>query len=194
MLKILATLAYNVLGGRTAFILKGRVLLQQSYLPRPDTGKNYNMDDQFVEPLLSKWQDFVAEIPLLQGFQLPRHLPCVTPFCVVCMLDEVTCALQLAPGWFGKMHKRNSYLSRLIICWGKVRALKDTNSITKAELEALNLSREIILTIQAAWKCPFNVFRVFVDSMLVYHWCRMSASRLGVFHMNSVEKILRTET
>ena len=87
MLKILATLAYNVLGGRTAFILKGRVLLQQSYLPRPDTGKNYNMDDQFVEPLLSKWQDFVAEIPLLQGFQLPRHLPCVTPFCLVCMLD-----------------------------------------------------------------------------------------------------------
>ena len=87
MLKILATLAYDVLGGRTAFILKGRVLLQQSYLPRPDTNKIYNWDDAFIEPLLSKWLEFVEEIPLLQGFTLPRHLPCTTPFRIVMMSD-----------------------------------------------------------------------------------------------------------
>ena len=158
MLKMLATLAYDVLGGRTAFILKGRVLLQQSYLPRPHNNKTYNWDDAFVEPLLSKWLEFVEEIPLLQGFTLPRHLPCTTPFRIVCMRDASnTCIAGAA--WLvwenaetesEKDEEKCDYSSRLILCRGKVRALKDSNSIAKAELQAMSLSRELILTIQAA--------------------------------------------
>ena len=66
---------------------------------------------------------------------------------------------------------------------------REGHYIAKAELQALNLSRELIITIQTAWKCPFTVFRVFVDSMVVYHWVKMKSSRLGIFHMNRVQKI-----
>ena len=192
MLKILATLAYDILGGRTAFVLKGRVLLQESYREREDGKKPYGWDEKFDEPLLSKWERFVSKIPDLQGFVLARRLPTHLPYRIILMSDASNTCIAAA-AWLvwetaGKKNK-TKFESRLIMCRGKVRALKDRNSIPKAELQALCLSRELLLTIQAAWKCNLNVFQMFVDSMVVYHWCRMTAERLGVFHMNRVSKI-----
>ena len=208
MLKILATLAYDVLGARTPYVLKGRVLLQLSYKgyekevkEKTANGKTvtkkvmvpYKWDDTFHEPLLSKWQEYVSLIPQLQGFQLPRYLPLIYPYTIVVMSDASnTCIASAA--WLvwlepGSSKKKPKYESRLIITRGKVRALKDKNSIAKAELDGVMLSRELILCIKDAFKCNFTVFRLFTDSMVVFHWVRQESNRLGVYQKNRVEKI-----
>ena len=207
MLQILATLAYDVLGARTPFVLKGRVLLQLSYLGYEKEVKEkgldgkiitkkqtipYKWDEPFREPLLSKWQEYVSLIPQLQGFQLPRYLPLIYPYKIVVMSDASnTCVA--AAAWLvweePNSKKKIKYESRLIMCRGKVRALKDKNSIAKAELDGVILAREIILCIKNAFKCNFNVFHLFTDSMCVFHWMKMDSSRLGVYQKNRVEKI-----
>merc|ERR1712055_79182 len=122
----------------------------------------------------------------------PRYLPLIYPYKIVVMSDASnTCVA--AAAWLvweePNSKKKINYESRLIMCRGKVRALKDKNSIAKAELDGVILAREIILCIKNAFKCNFNVFHLFTDSMCVFHWMKMDSSRLGVYQKNRVEKI-----
>ena len=210
MLKILATLAYDVLGARTPFILKGRVLLQQSYIGKEVEIKEkdsnnkpvkkkqmvpYKWDEVFQEPLLSKWEEYVSLIPQLLGFELPRLLPTTFPYKIIVMSDASnTCTA--AAAWIvwqqptsKNSKKKFTYDSRLIMSRGKVRALKDKDSIARAELNGLMLARDLVLCIQEAFQCTFNTFSIFTDSMVCWFWTRLDSSRLGVYQKNRVEKL-----
>lgn len=176
---------FDVLGLIAPVILHAKLILQRLYVLKID------WDDAPPQEIVTCWEKYIRELPLLQELRFKRHLG-VTP---EDKISIIACSDASEKGYgamvFVKVEKPYSPPVVSLVCAkSKVSPLK-TISITRLELCAAllmsNLVRRVIDTYNT--RHPIANVYCFTDSMVTLQWILSSPHRFKTFVATRVTKI-----
>lgn len=148
-----------------------------------------NWDDQAPEPIQSKWQGFMQDLPLLSKYKIPRWIS----------TDQET-EIQLhgfydasikgygAVIYVRVIDKSNKIQSTILTAKSKVAPIK-TVTIPRMELLSATLLSKLMKRTKEV--CEFQNAKTFLwsDSTVVLYWIKKDPSELKQFVSNRVEQI-----
>ena len=149
-------------------------------------------DDTPPGTIVTRWKQFVEELPLLQSLKIPRYLG-VEPRCVLSLLG-FSDASERAYGGVVYLHvfcpDSNRTTVSLLCAKSKVAPVK-TVSLARLELCGALILSQLMHTILETYasRCNISHIYAFCDSMVALTWIHSSPAKWQTFVANRVSKI-----
>ena len=197
MTSIISLISFDSLGFRSPYVFAGRLLAQQSFKP-PHTNDKASWDLPLSEDLTTEFNEWKQFIPQLADCHIPRYTPIdeteqyskAQVFITSDGGDFGSCATAHLR-FFDLQEKKWDTIFLAARC--KVRKKTET-SIPRTELAGALLAASLIKAIQDAWHITSDRFLHFVDSEIIYHWCRtIDPLKLSTYISARVIKIKQQE-
>ena len=197
MTSIISLISFDSLGFRAPYVFGGRLLAQQSFKP-PHTNDKGSWDQPLSSELTEEFNQWKKFIPDLGECYIPRY----TPIDETDNYSKAQVFVTSDGGEFGSCataHLRFFDLNKkqwdtiFLAARCKVRKKTET-SIPRIELAGALLAASLIKAIQDAWHITSDRFLHFVDSEIIYHWCRtIDPLKLSTYISARVIKIKQQE-
>ena len=193
----ISLISFDSLGFRSPYVFAGRLLAQQSFKP-PHTNDKASWDLPLSEDLTTEFNEWKQFIPQLADCHIPRY----TPIDETEQYSKAQVFITSDGGDFGSCataHLRFFDLQEkkwdTIFLAARCKVQKKTEtSIPRTELAGALLAASLIKAIQDAWHITSDRFLHFVDSEIIYHWCRtIDPLKLSTYISARVIKIKQQE-
>ena len=187
---------YDPTGLLQPFILKGKLILQQTWVYKSSKGEPLGWDDKLPEEIKNQWLKWVMEIKEAAKFEVNRYLfktlnnvPSRKKLSLHGFSDagEKAWGVAIYIRYFNEETKLHE--SHLIYSATRVAPTKVKLSIPRKELNGIVLLCEKLLYI--AKSLDMNNDQVFAhtDSLVSMHWINKNKNNLKTYISNRVEKI-----
>jgi len=191
---------YDPTGLLQPFILKGKLILQQTWVYRTKEGNSLGWDDKLPEEIRNRWLKWVAEIKEAAKFEVNRY--------IFKGLKQVPDRKSLSLNGFSDAGENawgiaiylrffntilNIYQSHLIYSATRVAPTKSKLSIPRKELNGVVLVCEKLLYIAEALGISTNQVFAHTDSLVSLHWINKNKNNLKTYVSNRVAKIQQSK-
>ena len=187
---------YDPTGLLQPFILKGKLILQQTWVYRSKEGECLGWDSKLPEEIKNRWLKWLSEIKEAAKFQVNRYIfkelktiPSRSELTLhgFCDAGETAWGIAIYIRFYNPTTK--SYQSCLIYSATRVAPTKGKLSIPRKELNAIVLVCEKLLYIAESLGIPINNISAHTDSLVSIHWISKNKNNLKLYVSNRVEKI-----
>lgn len=183
MLSLIARL-WDVMGFAAPLILYAKLLIKELWLLKID------WDDHPPQNIITLWNKFQRELPLLSKITIPRHIG-VTETCNASLIGFSDASEK---GYGAVLYVRSQTdddVSVHLLCAKSKVAPVQIVSLARLELMAAHLLTKLIRVVLNTYKNRFNFNNIyaFCDSTIALNWIYSSPHRLKTFVANRVAKI-----
>jgi Pao retrotransposon peptidase/Family of unknown function (DUF5641)/Protein of unknown function (DUF1759)/Putative peptidase (DUF1758)/Integrase core domain/Integrase zinc binding domain/Reverse transcriptase (RNA-dependent DNA polymerase) len=188
--KILSTIAscYDPTGLVNPVVLKGKILMQLLW-----TSKIGWDTDISETAILSEWQSFITNLPVLSNLQIPRYVMLDKP---ILKIEIHTFADASSHAFATCLYVRTIYVDNTVSCTlisakSRVAPISKQLTIPKLELSAMLLAAQLTHKILQVFSNQLKIdsTNLWSDSKVALCWNNSSSTRWPTFVANRVSKI-----
>ncbi|XP_062602662.1 uncharacterized protein LOC134264383 [Saccostrea cucullata] len=177
---------FDPIGFLAPFTVNGRMLLRET------CPQGFDWDDQLPETHQKRWQNWMDDLNLLDGFQIPRmYVPCSysqMKVGEVAIFSDASEKAVAAAAYLKTMDDQGQQHLEFIIGKSKL-APSAGNSIPRLELCGAVLATEIGQFLAEQLEIPLTEMRYFVDSRVVFGYIKNDTRRFYTYVSNRVARI-----
>ncbi|XP_076766420.1 uncharacterized protein LOC143433153 [Xylocopa sonorina] len=174
---------FDPLGLLGPIVIRAKVLMQDLWKCNSD------WDAPVPESILSRWQTYYNELPVLNHFSVPRKF--LIDHAISRKLHGFCDASEAAYGaciHIRSTNQKGETIARLVCAKSRVAPLKST-MLPRLELCAVHLLANLYTNVSKALKLPIESVKFWSDSTITLHWLKTSPHKLKTFVANRVSEI-----